>query len=144
MSFQVPNIPYSKFPKKMFTLCNFENDKYEELAFACPWWFISETNWWKEKIQMKESENGFLEYFQVAQNRLCSINLGLYVLIPIKKCNTLQVFRNNCYYLNTNIDNIYMLQDENYAESNEVRIENVTSHKNNKVIFCTMTKVCNY
>ena len=31
-----------------------------------------------------------------------------------------------------------MLQDENYAEINAVRIENVTSHKNNKVVFCTI------
>jgi len=125
----------------MFTLCHFENDKCEELAYACPWWFVSETSWWKEKTRIKGSENGFLEYFQVAQNRLSGINLGMYVLIAIKKGDRLQVVRNHCYYLNTNIENIYMLQDENYAESNEVKIENVTNHKNNKVVFCTMTRV---
>jgi len=128
----------------MFTLCNFENGKYEEIAFACPWWFISETMWWKEKIRISDGENGFLEYFQEAQNRLCGINLGLFVLIPLKKCNTVQVFRNTCYFLNANIDNIYMLQDENYSEINAVRIENVTSHKNNKVVFCTMTRICDH
>jgi hypothetical protein len=139
MSFQLPYIPYTKFPKKMFVLQGAKTEGYPEIAYACPWWYLSETVWWQNKDKTKFEENGLFEYFENLDNSLHGINFGLYVLMGTKKGQIMNMSAREIYQLTTHPENDYMLQSEHYFASRPVQLENITSHKSNKIIFCTIT-----
>ena len=139
MSFQLPFIPYTKFPKKMFVLHGAETEGYPELAYACPWWYLSESIWWKNKDTTKFEKNGLFEYFENLNNSLPGLNLGLYVLMGVKKGQILNMSGSTIHQLTTHPENNYMLQSENYFASCPVQLENIVNHRTNKIVFCTIT-----
>jgi hypothetical protein len=123
----------------MFMLQGAQAQGYPELAYACPWWYLSESTWWQNKNTTKFEENGLFEYFENVDNSLHGFNLGLYVLMGIKKGQILNLSGNEIYQLTSHPENNYMLQSEHYFASCPVQLENIINHKTNKLAFCTIT-----
>jgi len=138
MSFEVPFIPRSKFPKHEFILYETGSDTLiAAVAHACSWKPFTDLAWWKKR-QEKLQTCGFFEYFEKVQHQTSGTMLGLYVLIGVEKNIILKVTPYARYILCNDRPG----SDRNANKAQQiVVIENLTYHRKKNVCFFTLVEV---
>jgi len=139
MSFEVPFVPRSKFPKFEFMLYETESDTLmgAAAAHACSWKVFAGMPWWKKR-QEKYQTCGFFDYFEKVQHRTNGTSLGLYVLLGIGKSDILKIAPFARYILCSDLPET----DRNANKTRQiVVVENLTYHRKNGACFCTLVAV---
>jgi hypothetical protein len=132
MTFQVPAFPHSKLPRDSLVLWCEQDETL--VAHACPWTVLKELPWW-ERFVLRKGENGFIAYMEDVCASDPEWSLGLYVLLAPRRHDVLWVSTCAQYTLKGLTPS---REGGTTVSPQEVVIENLIVHMNNRVAFCTL------